>query len=562
MPDPEVKIKVSSTESGGASALSKVRSEIGQLVGAIPGASAALGALGTAAGAIGVAMAGAAKAIHEFAQTEREVASLDAALAQFGQHTEEYRQRLQALAGELQEATAIADDQWLGVLTRLVQFGARPETIGMDVEAVKNLAGVVGDIESATSLYTKALQGNFDALGRYGIKVREIEELQRVAAERGGGQLEARARTLSGLYDRLANSTSDFFEALGQGIARTGIGQVVLGSLSDVMAGLATRFASAYESLQTYNRSSSEATQALAAYRAEAQQVVALTDEHVRVLQAESDLLSKKQSILDQLSDKESAMRIALVDLDAASGRISPQQAASARAGIRYESARDKIERARDTENGKQANGEAALAALVRQKNAVDWDIAMERKRVVPEERLASIRALVMSAAQSRQEYGAAGKQALGEFIGDPSGGRAWAATVNSDMAGMKAWEERMMARTQNTAALRSGRISTLEGMSTQLGERIAAMRSQTAGSAAFTRAANVGADMDLATAKMEQIKASASGANGALDGAARSVAMTLGENVSLSRSIIAELTDVRRQIANLKASVKNSANQ
>lgn len=562
MADPEVKIQVRTTEAGGQSALGKVRSELGQLLGAIPGVSTGLGAVASAAGLIGVAMATAAKSIREFAQAEEGIAKLDAALAQFGHLSDDNRQKLQGLAAELQETTSIADDEWIGVLTKLVQFGAKPETIGMDVEAVKNLAGVVGDLGTATTLYAKALQGNYDALSRYGMKVKDLEELQRVAAERGGGQLEARARTLGGLFDRLGNSTSDFFEALGQGMARTGIAQGVLGGLSEVMSGLAERFGTAYGSLQSYNRETAGTAEALAAYRQQAEQVLALTKQHVEMLAAESKLLSTKQRLLDQLTDKQAAMDLARVDLDVATGRMTPEAAIRARAGIRFNAAKAKIEREKTTESEQLRLEEERVKTIEERKAAVDKDLAAERARLAPEEKMARIRALVLSAAQSRQEYTGAAKMAHWGMVGDTEGATRYADQANADIVGMKAWEEQMLARTQNQASLRRGKISTLEGMSSDLGAQLTAGRSQLAERRVMTQGSAVGADMDLATARMEQLRATAGAANGQLDGAARAVASTMGANVDLSKSIVARLAEVQREIANLRAQVRNSDNK
>ncbi len=562
MPDPEVKINVRTTEAGGNSGLGKVKSELGQLLGSIPGVSAGLGAVGTGAGIVATAFATAAKAIHEFAQAEQGIAKLDAALANFGQLNEQNRQSLQGLAASLQDTTAIADDEWIGVLTKLVQFGAKPETIGMDVEAVKNLAGVVGDVGTATTLYSRALQGNFEMLGRYGIKVKDLGELQRVAAERGGGQLEANARSMSGLFSRAANSASDFFEALGQGIARTGFVQSVLGSLSDVMSGLAERFGSAYGSLQSYNRETSGAAEAISRYREQGQQVLEMTKRHVDLLQEESKLLERKQQILDTLTDKEEAMKIAQVDLAVAEGRMTSKDATKAKAGIRYDVAREKIERQRSRETEQLRLQEEAVQAMEQRKAAVDADLAREKAKVAPEERLAKIRQLILSAAQSRQEYTAQAKFALGEFYGDRAGADKWVADVNGSTAQMRDWEKTMLARTENSSSVRRARIQTLEAMSDELGGNLASGKANLAERRVLARASAAGGNLDLATAKMTQLQGEAQGSNSKLDGAARGVVYALRANADLSTALLRQVDDIRREISQLHAQAKNAANK
>ena len=562
MPDPEVKINVRTTEAGGTSALGKVKSELGQLLGSIPGVSAGLGAVATAAGAIGLAMAGAAKAIHEFAQAEQGIAKLDAALSNFGQLNEANREKLQGLAADLQKATAIADDQWIDVLTKLVQFGSKPETIGMDVEAVKNLAGVVGDVGTATNLYTRALQGNFEMLGRYGLKVKDLDELQRVAAERGGGLLESRAHTMAGQFAALKNSVADAFEAIGQGIAKTGLLQVALLAASGVASSFAERFGTAYDSLTSFNRETAGAAEALATYKAQAQQVLDLTARHIEQLREEGKLLGEKQQILDQLTDKRAAMAIAQIDLEAATGRISPQQAIASKAGIRFQAAKEKIEREKATQQEQLRLNEDAVAALEERKTAVDSDLAKERRRLGPEERKAKIAALIASAADSRAEYGQEARWTTYLQFKGPNSKTTATEDLDAELARMQAWGARMASRVEGSVSLRRGRIAELEGMSSSLGDQISAARPSLERQRVFARASGVGSDLDLATASIEQAKAIAGPANRALAGAAAGVTGALQENAALSANLLKQVADIRREISQLHAQAKNAANK
>lgn len=171
---------------------------------------------------------GMAKAVSEFSGAESKMAKLDAVLAQNGQLTDTYRTRLQALAAQLQQTTAIADDQWLDVLSRLTQFGADSSNIERYAEAVKNLAGITGgDISQAAEMFSKALAGNFEMFGRLGIRIEktgtqteQLEALMRDLAEKGGGVLEAQSKTLEGQWRQLSNAASDLLEGLGNLLAR------------------------------------------------------------------------------------------------------------------------------------------------------------------------------------------------------------------------------------------------------------------------------------------------------------------------------------------------------
>jgi hypothetical protein len=221
-----------------------VRGRIGRVVGEavneIPGVgrvtrafNGAGGAIGATVAALGLAAEGIRRSVKEFAAAEEQYAKLDAALAQTGLLTDGYREQLNNLAGELQKTTGVADDEWLGVLKVLTQFGSRPESIGMDVEAVKNLAGLLGgDLNTAAMLVGRAVQGNFELFTRYGItldenasKTEKLQQLYETLARRGGGQLEAANRTQLGQWRQLKNALSDLGEAIGSRISQVGIFQ-------------------------------------------------------------------------------------------------------------------------------------------------------------------------------------------------------------------------------------------------------------------------------------------------------------------------------------------------
>lgn len=187
---------------------------------------------------------GVRRAINEFAEYEEAVVGLDAALARSGQLNNEYRLRLQELSQQLEDTTNVADEKWIAALQRLTQFGSTPQTIGMDIEAVKNLAGVVGDVTTAVNLYSRALQGNFEMFGRYGIKVDEagtkterLHQLQEKLAQLGGGQLEARTQSLSGNFGRLSTQIGNTLQGIGNLIDRTMILRAIITVLSDAFQG-------------------------------------------------------------------------------------------------------------------------------------------------------------------------------------------------------------------------------------------------------------------------------------------------------------------------------------
>jgi hypothetical protein len=184
----------------------------------IPGFEAFTNAAQGAAGKVAVAALAVKEGIDfvkesvtEFAAAQVSQFKIDAALAQTGNLTRETRMEIDALIREMKEATGVSGTEWAATITRLVQFGSDPGKLKEYAEGVKNLAAVMGgDVESAGHVFVRAIEGNYEALRRYGIKIEETgtstERMERLMSElalRGGGQMEARAQTMTGKWDRL-----------------------------------------------------------------------------------------------------------------------------------------------------------------------------------------------------------------------------------------------------------------------------------------------------------------------------------------------------------------------
>lgn len=81
------------------------------------------------------------------------------------------------LASQLQATTKFSDDAALGAAGLLVKLGATADQARTMLPAVADLAQAMGmDLESAAMLAGKALAGNTDALGRYGIKLSDADK--------------------------------------------------------------------------------------------------------------------------------------------------------------------------------------------------------------------------------------------------------------------------------------------------------------------------------------------------------------------------------------------------
>jgi hypothetical protein len=228
------------TAQGSPAKLGESGSALTSMAGKAAVAAAAVAALKAAWDLAGESLA-------EFAQTQELVTGLDAALASQGKLTDDYRVKLQDLANQLEKTTAIADDDWFAVLTKLTQFGADETNIDQYATAVKNLGALMGgNVVGAADAFSKALVGNFTQLQRVGIRtdanatqVDRLNSAMEQLAQRGGGQLEARAGTLAGKQRSLGLAFDNVKSAIGGAIASTTLFKHIMESAETGMNNLA-----------------------------------------------------------------------------------------------------------------------------------------------------------------------------------------------------------------------------------------------------------------------------------------------------------------------------------
>ena len=393
------------------------------------------GAVATAVGLVGKlsagftflagAVAAATAMVHEWAGAQERVAMTDAALAQQGQLTDENREKYQALATQLQKLTSIADEEWASVLARLTQFGSDPKSIGMDADAVKNLAGIMnGDLQTAALMVGKAMQGNFVAFGRLGIAVdqnasqaKKLEQLYRELASRGGGQLEARAKTLGGQWRGMKLALSDLMESFGSTIANTGLVQNALSFLTDGFAKLAEEIGAVYPRLQGLQNaeektidtqeeleaSAKRYEKRLAGMKLEADR---FADALARV-RNESDAIRRRQ---DEQNNARMALELAIVDDQEKRGVIKAPTAVARRAAVRekYELLKEAAQLKNDLKQI-QVNADELKAAQMREAQTKAEIASLERRKKVASEFSSGIRA-DMNREISRLEEGMGAK--------------------------------------------------------------------------------------------------------------------------------------------------------
>ena len=167
------------------SAWDKAGAELTDFASKIPGVGAVVNLLNgsflTVAGGI-TAVSGAVKlcvaSFHAFEQAEQRLASLNQALAVTGQYSQESSAGVLALV-KAQKEHGIAASESMPAIENLIKLGrVHTEQLGTELEAVKGLAFLTGgDLTSASTLWSKALEGNTMMLQRW------LPELKTVGTE-------------------------------------------------------------------------------------------------------------------------------------------------------------------------------------------------------------------------------------------------------------------------------------------------------------------------------------------------------------------------------------------
>ena len=315
---------------------------LGKAQSVISGIAKAGGPAAAGIAAVAVGIGAAAASVKEFAGAEESFAKLDAALARSGQFTDEYREKIAGLAGEFAKATGKDDDEWLSVITRLTQFGAKESNIEAATEAVKNLAGILdGDLQGAAMMVSKALQGQFDLFGRYGLKIsdtgtqaQKLDRLFSELANRGGGQLEAQMQTLSGKTTTLWNNIKDVTKGIGGWIASTGIIQGAIGAVSVVAETWAEKLEKIPDKLKGLTNAAQAATSSIEDQKKAVESLKAQLDEIEKAYERQQKQLESQQSARDKVITAQKNYDLAMVDEAEKKGRISKPEAILRRAGI------------------------------------------------------------------------------------------------------------------------------------------------------------------------------------------------------------------------------------
>jgi hypothetical protein len=328
----------------------------------------------------------AAVALRAFAKQELSETDLDASLAQFGILTDSYRGKLHGLAAEMQRLTGVSDDTWLKNFAMLTRFGMHSGNVDQVSNALKNLAGLLhGDVNAATSLMQRALEGNYEMFGQYGIRIQRTGDQVRdfaalcEALEKGQGVLEARTQTLAGQATRLKNSWGGLKEAVGGLISDTGIAQWWMNKLSgavesleaqmrrtrppiaDVSDALATSFTpSAEEAGESAEETARKLRNLDGVDLSNSTNAVRLFSEQLKGVEAAAE---KARRQVEELAVAELEVKLAQIELDVSEGRLSKEEGALAAGRARAGARRGSLERESEAQRQGISSAEDTISA-------------------------------------------------------------------------------------------------------------------------------------------------------------------------------------------------------
>jgi Mg2+ and Co2+ transporter CorA len=149
-------------------------------------------------------------------------------------------EKLHASAEAFQSATIHKDEEYATSLTRLI-------TLTGDVSASTNNMGLVanvaaqffrGELEPATNLVAKAMNGNVALLQRMGIHARDAQEALEILAKRSMGSATREAESFGGQMKQLHNSFIEVLEDFGDAIIGSNGASSAMGSLRAAVAQL------------------------------------------------------------------------------------------------------------------------------------------------------------------------------------------------------------------------------------------------------------------------------------------------------------------------------------
>lgn len=200
--------------------------------------------------------------VRASAESEVALKSLQIALAQTGQLTDENVESFTNLARSIQEITSFEDDAVVSS-TALIQTMARLDKEGLQraTKAAVDLAAAFNiDLEAASRLVGKAAEGNITSLKKLGVEVNKgrddaetFANTLTVLEARFGGAAKAQAQTFTGSLNQLKNVFGELQENIGNVITQNPAVIAAFTSIKNVLVSLSNSVSEAFGSNQNDN---------------------------------------------------------------------------------------------------------------------------------------------------------------------------------------------------------------------------------------------------------------------------------------------------------------------
>lgn len=337
--------------------------------------------------------------LQSYMKIEVQNKKMEQALRVSGQLTEENTAKIRELKAELKETTGI---NFGDAITRLIQFDTPVDKLGDYTTAIKNLAGIMdGDVDAAAHVFTKSLDGNMDMLGRYGIhlestgnQIEDMDNLMRLLAERGGGQLEARMQTLSGKFTQAEHAAEGLSKKFGKLLADTGILQTGLAIVTDAFEYWSHSIHTTTDRLDGVSgatrrtgQSFREAKAATEAFKKQLEEVKEEADKEKTALGNLMTKISAYHALVNSLDQKKKANALADIDRKERAGVLNPQDATRQRALIdeEYEKNRLRNEKASRDEQVKAQEDSVKVKEANLKKVQDRQNEVTEKQQVMPD---------------------------------------------------------------------------------------------------------------------------------------------------------------------------------
>jgi hypothetical protein len=210
------------------------------------GSQVVLGALGMVKDGFGAMVTAIEDGIDSANKEENALKSLSTSLALSGNYSATAANDLKNFAGEMENTTGIADDlvlknlALLSSITKLDSEGLKKAQKGaLDLSAAMNV-----DLETATRMVAKGIEGNTAAFQKMGIEVQkgrnETENFANVMKALGGlnGSAAAQLQTFSGGITAMKNSFGNAIEVLGKVITNNEALKTVIAEVAKIFQAL------------------------------------------------------------------------------------------------------------------------------------------------------------------------------------------------------------------------------------------------------------------------------------------------------------------------------------